>query len=381
MNGQPTWSTSESAAVPVVNDVDPTNPTVVNVSVIYSGQLGLWLMTFDGGRNAESKKGVYFAYAPKPWGPWSTPQLIFNNCRDKGWGNFIFYYYATASENQACPGLANSSGPAGPTIGDQTANNPNTTKGTMYGPAMVERFTTISGSTLKIFYLMSTWNPYATVMMESDFNIALRPGDIGGSKCRGRKPGDCAEHLGRGEGLEPGARERYADLAGIRLRGWPNANHVGRGRRNRQWQERSYVYYISPVQINILTPPDAMNGAVQGSGHKQRSRESCVHSAGTSALAVVLRVQRRTLCRRCTQQRQPDWPCHVVSRLHNSGPAGRDGNDLCQRLRAGERSDPKRICHTIGDLVAFACGRDRMASRLWCSSPAWWLRASFSSTW
>jgi probable HAF family extracellular repeat protein len=41
----------------------------------------------------------------------------------------------------------------------------------MYGPAMVERFTTISGSTLKIFYLMATWNPYATVMMESDFNI------------------------------------------------------------------------------------------------------------------------------------------------------------------------------------------------------------------
>src|SRR5208283_1495353 len=121
-------------------------------------------------------------YSPTPWGPWSPIQPIFNPCRDKGFGNFMFYYYATEADN-VCPtamppgvtSAPNSAGPAGPTIGDQTVNNPMTTRGFPYGPCLIERFTTISGSTLKLFYMMSTWNPYATVMMESDFTIAPAP--------------------------------------------------------------------------------------------------------------------------------------------------------------------------------------------------------------
>jgi hypothetical protein len=62
--GKPTWSASESAAVPVVTDIDPANPTIGNSSAFYSQQLGLWLMTFDGGRGSLSTKGVYFTYAP-----------------------------------------------------------------------------------------------------------------------------------------------------------------------------------------------------------------------------------------------------------------------------------------------------------------------------
>ena len=177
--GKPTWSASESAAVPVVTDIDPANPTIGNSSAFYSQQLGLWLMTFDGGRGSLSTKGVYFTYAPQPWGPWSTPQLVFNDCRDKGLGNFIFYYYPTAAANN-CPSAMpagvtsapNSSGPSGPTIGDQTANNPLTTRGDSYAPLMVQRFTTITGDTLKIYYTLATWNPYAVVLMESDFTIA-----------------------------------------------------------------------------------------------------------------------------------------------------------------------------------------------------------------
>jgi hypothetical protein len=62
------------------------------------------------------------------------------------------------------------------------------TRGIAYGPALVGRFITVEGSRLKLFYMLSTWNPYAIVMMESDFQIncgspicASGPGD-------GRKP-------------------------------------------------------------------------------------------------------------------------------------------------------------------------------------------------
>ncbi len=36
---------------------------------------------------------------------------------------------------------------------------------------MIERFAVTDGDTLKIFYNMSTWNPYAVVLTESDFTI------------------------------------------------------------------------------------------------------------------------------------------------------------------------------------------------------------------
>src|SRR5208283_1156270 len=59
VNGQPTWSAAESDAVPVVQD-NPLNgpawpkdsPTVGNIGIAYSSTLGLWLMTYDGGRQS-----------------------------------------------------------------------------------------------------------------------------------------------------------------------------------------------------------------------------------------------------------------------------------------------------------------------------------------
>jgi Domain of unknown function (DUF4185) len=162
-HGQPTWTDQETNAVPVVVD-NPLNgpawpndsPTVGNVSVIYSPDLGLWLMTYDGGRQTEATTGIYFSSAPAPWGPWSVPQLIFNAKRDRGFGLFIH------NPNDNPPG------PAGPTIGD---NDPNTTRGGDYAPQMIERFTKVQGDTLTIYYTMSTWNPYTVVKMRSEFKI------------------------------------------------------------------------------------------------------------------------------------------------------------------------------------------------------------------
>lgn len=80
--------------MPVVQD-NPLNgpawpndtPTIGNVSVAYSAELGLWLMTYDGGRQTQKTTGFYFTYAAKPWGPWTAPQLIFNDVRDSGLGS------------------------------------------------------------------------------------------------------------------------------------------------------------------------------------------------------------------------------------------------------------------------------------------------------
>jgi uncharacterized protein DUF4185 len=157
VNGEPTWSTSESAAVPVVT-TEP--PAIGNVSVTFSQDLGLWLMTFDSSA-PPSALGVYFAYASEPWGPWSKPQLIFNPRRDGALGTFIHD-----------PTITPSDGLNGPTIGE---NDPNTTRGGAYAPYMIERFTRVTGKTLSIYYTLSTWNPYTIVEMRSDFTISRTP--------------------------------------------------------------------------------------------------------------------------------------------------------------------------------------------------------------
>ncbi len=168
VSGQPTWSSSESGAVPVVQD-NPLNgppwpndtPTVGNLSVVYSGALGFWLMTYDGGRQTEKTRGVYFTYAEQPWGPWSTPQLIFSDVRDKAYG--VFIHNPNIVPDPPGDGLN------GPTIG---SNDPYKTAGGDFAPLMIERFTTVTGNTLKIYYTMSTWNPYTVVKMRSEFTIA-----------------------------------------------------------------------------------------------------------------------------------------------------------------------------------------------------------------
>jgi hypothetical protein len=156
VNGQPTWSSSESAAVPVV--AEKGGPSIGNVSVVHSSTLGLWLMTYDGGRQSPSAAGVYFTYAKDPWGPWAEPQLIFNQKRDGATGKFVHD-----------PSITPNDGLNGPTIG---GNDPRTTPGGTYAPYMIERFTRVSGSTLSIYYALSTWNPYTIVLMRADFTIA-----------------------------------------------------------------------------------------------------------------------------------------------------------------------------------------------------------------
>lgn len=266
-NGQPTWSSSESSATPIVYDLNPANPTIGNLTVFYSQPLGLWLMIYDGGRGSINTNGMYFTYAPKPWGPWSTPQLIFNDCRDKGLGNFIFYYYATANGND-CPAAMpagvtsapNSAGPSGPTIGDQMKNDPTTTRGGAYAPALVERFTVISGSTLKLFYMFSTWNPYAVVMMESDFNIATGP---------------VIQQVANAEGESPTiAPNTWIEIKGVNLapdtRTWQASDFTSNQMPTQLDKvgatvngNPAYIYYISPAQVNILTPPNTISGPVQ----------------------------------------------------------------------------------------------------------------------
>ncbi|HEX7614752.1 MAG TPA: DUF4185 domain-containing protein [Thermoanaerobaculia bacterium] len=166
--GQPTWTDQEAGAVPVVIDnplhhTPPDAPTIGNVSVVWAQDLGLWLMTYDGGRQTAATAGIYFSYAQAPWGPWSEPQLVFNAKRDHGLGVFIHDPSSVPDDHLD-----------GPTI-NEVKNPPATTRGGDYAPFLIERFTRVAGSTLTIDWTLSTWNPYTVVRMRSAFTISSKP--------------------------------------------------------------------------------------------------------------------------------------------------------------------------------------------------------------
>ena len=111
----------------------------------------------------------------------------------------------------------------------------------------------------------------------------------------------------------------------------------------------AYVYYISPTQVNILTPPDAMQGAVVVQVTNNGAFQPGVLRAGTAALAVVFRVQRRALRRRDARRREPDRPGQSVSRSDHSCKPGRNCGALRQRLRADFDAGGQRVEYAIGN--------------------------------
>jgi hypothetical protein len=148
----PTWSDNESDATPVVKD-----GTLGNVSVTWCKDLGLWFMTYD---RRTQPVGIAFSYSRAPWGPWSEPQILFNAVRDNAFGRYIHN-----------PRRKNDDGLAGPVMGARNQANAGEIHGGAYAPFMVERWTKVQGSTLNLYYLLSTGNPYVVVLMQSRLQI------------------------------------------------------------------------------------------------------------------------------------------------------------------------------------------------------------------
>jgi hypothetical protein len=151
LSAAPIWSDKESDAKPIV-----VNGTLGDMSVTWSKDLSLWLMTYD---RRSPTIGIAFSFSRTPWGPWSEPQVIFNAVRDGAAGKFIHI-----------PNSNPPDGLAGPVIGRGQAN-PEAVHGGNYAPYVVERWTKVQNSELSIYYVLSTWNPYVVVLMKSRLRV------------------------------------------------------------------------------------------------------------------------------------------------------------------------------------------------------------------
>ena len=143
----PKWSVLESDAEPIIK-----HDTIGDLSVTFVPQAGKWIALYD----SRSPDGVLMRYANEPWGPWSDSQVIFSAPKGKG----IFIHD---------PSRKDSDGLAGPIIAE--GKQPEQVAGGYYAPYIIDRMTRMEGDVLTLQYVLSTWNPYVVVRMESSTRV------------------------------------------------------------------------------------------------------------------------------------------------------------------------------------------------------------------
>jgi hypothetical protein len=129
---QPNWSTSEKDSKPLFEDA-----CIGELSVVYDPELKKWLMLYNCG-----PLGIEMRTADQAWGPWTASQVIFEPARDGAIGKFV--------------------GAGVPKAGG------------VYGPYMVPSFFETNGNLRTIYYMLSTWDPYAVVLMKTDLKLTGR---------------------------------------------------------------------------------------------------------------------------------------------------------------------------------------------------------------
>src|SRR5262249_12485141 len=134
------WVDDESQATPLFNSC-----SVGEFSVAWNKYLGLWLMLYQCG----NPRGVLCRWAVHPWGPWSDGIIIFEPWGDNGYRHFMHV----------------------PNLDDLSDRGRENDWGGEYAPIIIPRYTLGSGTTTKIRYTMSTWNPYTVVIMESELQL------------------------------------------------------------------------------------------------------------------------------------------------------------------------------------------------------------------
>jgi hypothetical protein len=138
VSGLPRWSAAEADAVPLFQ-----HACIGELSVAWLAPLGVWLMLY----NCDTPRGIVYRVAEHPWGPWSDAAVLFDPFADGGYCHFIHRSWeAGACDSVHDPGRENEWG------GE-------------YGPYVIAPYTTGDAAATSIFFVMSTWNPYNTVLM------------------------------------------------------------------------------------------------------------------------------------------------------------------------------------------------------------------------
>jgi hypothetical protein len=146
--GRPRWSPREADAAPLFR-----HDEVGEFSVSYLKPVKRYVLLY----NARKPRGITLRSARFPWGPWSEGTVIFDPGRDHGYGHFMH--------------ISSRARPKADALSDPKREEE---WGGEYGPYLMSRFTRGAKGRCRIYYTMSTWNPYQVMVMQSDLKLGAR---------------------------------------------------------------------------------------------------------------------------------------------------------------------------------------------------------------
>jgi Domain of unknown function (DUF4185) len=136
---KPLWKNNEEEAKPLFKA-----ECVGELSVRWNYYLNKWIMLYNC--NHCNTNGIIIRLADKPWGDWSSPKIIFDP--KDGYGKFIH-------------------NPGNDDIYDKGRNR-HSDWGAVYGPYQITPYSTgIKYRYTKIYFTLSTWNPYQVIQMSA----------------------------------------------------------------------------------------------------------------------------------------------------------------------------------------------------------------------
>jgi hypothetical protein len=166
-DGTPVFGSEESQAMALFHDELPSSTGGGQIADCM-GELGVewnsfiqrWVMLYNCLDDTPAHpRGIYMRTAVEPWGSWSIPQTIFNPFTDGGYCHFIHRAVDAANpipcDQVSDPGRLDVSG------GE-------------YGPYFISRFTSggSAAGASTFYYTLSTWNPYAVVIMKTTIQVS-----------------------------------------------------------------------------------------------------------------------------------------------------------------------------------------------------------------
>jgi hypothetical protein len=178
-NGQPQWVSHDawvhagSGSPPDAARPDLWNPpgepellapgpagerSVGEFSVTWNRPLGVWLMVHG------AVQGIVVRAARAPWGPWSEPTTILGHQERLGC-RLVMTENGCGGRRDYWPGRRKD----GKFVG-----------GGLYAPYVLDRYTTATGGQgaghgSTIYWVVSTWNPYAVILMRTTLESTPRP--------------------------------------------------------------------------------------------------------------------------------------------------------------------------------------------------------------
>lgn len=144
--GRPIWGGNEADAIPLFNQ-----PYIGEISVSYNKFIKRWIMLYN---DFDLYRGINIRTAKNPWGPWSWPQTLFHPWTDGGYCHFmhITWDYMNCDDNYDVI--------SGPYV-----------SGGEYGPYQFEDHATGDADSTTIYFTMSTWNPYTSILMKTTLEL------------------------------------------------------------------------------------------------------------------------------------------------------------------------------------------------------------------